>query len=71
MYFFPVDSVADAEEAAFWVYFTPVGHHSVGNNQLGNVYTGNTVGPTLAPGQTPSASPPRAVSAIRSTGTPC
>ena len=39
IYIFPVDSVADADEAAFWVYFTPVGHHSVGNNQLGSVYT--------------------------------
>ena len=53
IFFFPVDSLADADEAAFWVYFTPAGHHSVGNNQLGNVYTGNTVGPTPAPGQTP------------------
>ena len=52
IYIFPMDSPADADEAAFWVYFNPVGHHSVGNNQLGNVYTGNTLSPTPAPGQT-------------------
>ena len=52
IYIFPVDSVADAEEAAFWVYFTPIGHHSTGGNQLGSVYTGNTLSPPPAPGQT-------------------
>jgi hypothetical protein len=52
IYSFPVDSVADAEEAAFWVYFNPIGHHSTGGNQLGSVYTGTTLSPPPAPGQT-------------------
>jgi len=52
IYIFPVDSIADAEEAAFWVYFTPIGHHSTGNSQLGNVYSGNTPSPPPALGQT-------------------
>ena len=52
IYIFPMDSVADAEEAAFWVYFNPIGHHSTGGNQLGSVYSGNTLSPPPAPGQT-------------------
>ena len=43
---------SDAEESAFWVYFNPIGHHSTGGNQLGSVYTGNTLSPPPAPGQT-------------------
>ncbi|MET0916930.1 MAG: hypothetical protein ABWY07_00680 [Burkholderiales bacterium] len=52
IYIFPVDSVADAEEAAFWVYFTPIGHHSTGGSQLGSVYTGNTPSPPPTTSQT-------------------
>jgi hypothetical protein len=52
IYIFPMDSVDDAEESAFWVYFNPIGHHSTGGNQLGSVYTGNTLSPPPAPGQT-------------------
>lgn len=52
IYIFPMDSVDDAEESAFWVYFNPIGHHSTGGNQLGSVYTGNTLSPPPAAGQT-------------------
>ena len=50
IYIFPVDSVEDALEAAFWTYYPPVGHHSQGGSQLGLVYSGDTLSPD-GPGQ--------------------
>jgi 2-keto-3-deoxy-L-rhamnonate aldolase RhmA len=50
IYIFPVSSAGDAAEAIFWTYYPPVGHHSAGGNQLGSVYTGNTLSPD-GPGQ--------------------
>jgi 2-keto-3-deoxy-L-rhamnonate aldolase RhmA len=50
IYIFPMDSVDDAREAAFWTYDPPVGHHSRGGSQLGSVYSGNTLSPD-GPGQ--------------------
>ena len=35
IYIFPIDSVEEAQEAAFWTYYPPVGHHSQGGSQLG------------------------------------
>jgi len=45
IYIFPTDSVEEAHEAAFWTYYPPVGHHSQGGSQLGQVYAGNTLSP--------------------------
>ena len=50
IYIFPMDSVEDAHEAAFWTYDPPVGHHSRGGSQLGSVYAGSTLSPD-GPGQ--------------------
>jgi 2-keto-3-deoxy-L-rhamnonate aldolase RhmA len=50
IYIFPMDSVDDAREAAFWTYDPPVGHHSRGGSQLGQVYAGSTLSPD-GPGQ--------------------
>jgi hypothetical protein len=52
VYIFPVSTVADAEEAAFWTYYPPVGHHSAGGNQLGAAYPGGSLAPDGGMGQT-------------------
>jgi len=52
VYIFPVQTVADAEEAAFWTYYPPVGHHSAGGNQLGSAYPNNVLAPDGGSGQT-------------------
>jgi 4-hydroxy-2-oxoheptanedioate aldolase len=51
IYIFPMDSVEDAQEAAFWTYDPPVGHHSRGGSQLGAAYPNNVLSPD-GPGQT-------------------
>ena len=50
VYIFPMDSAEEANEAAFWTYDPPVGHHSRGGSQLGAVYPGNVLSPD-GPGQ--------------------
>lgn len=38
VFFRPVNSVRDAQEAVFWSFYPPFGHRSAGNTQDGSVY---------------------------------